>query len=550
MPDMMLRERAEDAIRTGNIYNEKRLFEKIMKNRFLILIFLALSLPVLSQSMYDEIQGSVSYISTQNVYVKFVSTKGIQIGDTLYLSKGDKLIPALVVSNKSSISCIGNALPGMQLSLTNVLIARKKVEIPLEVKAEKTNESLSANDIALQKDKSNELKGNKIDGRFSVSAYSNFSSNTYSLSTPNYRLRYNFALNAERIGNTGLSFENYMNYTHTLNNPFEKFKDLRVYNLSLKYDFDKTASIALGRKINANAANIGAVDGLQFEKRFKNFSVGALAGFRPNDTTYGLDVKLFQYGGYVAHKLENKSGIMQTSLAFFNQTNNMKTDRRYIYLQHSNSLLKNVDFFGSTEIDLYEFENNAPSTELILTSLYLSLSYRPVRNLSLALSYDARKNVYYYETFKNRIDSTLERETRQGMRFRFNYRPFKYFTWGGNAGYRLHTPTSSESMNAISYLTYSKLPFIDASLTLTGTALKTANLSGFIYGGSLYKDFLGGNLSAEIEYRKAPIFLEDVAEIGLMWRITKNLMLSGNVEATYDQNNILTRVFFNITQRF
>ena len=212
--------------------------------------------------------------------------------------------------------------------------------------------------------------------------------------------------------------------------------------------------------------------------------------------------------------------------------------------------LKNVDFFGSTEIDLYEFENNAPTNELILTSLYLSLSYRPVRNLSLALSYDARKNVYYYETYKNRIDSTLERETRQGLRFRFNYRPFKYFTWGGNAGYRLQTPTSTESMNAISYLTYSKLPFIDASLTLTGTALKTANLSGFIYGGSLYKDFLGGNLSAEIEYRKAPIFEEDIAELSLMWRITKNLMLSGNVEATYEQNNILTRVFFNIAQRF
>ena len=193
-----------------------------------------------------------------------------------------ELIPALVVSNKSSISCIGNAFPGVQLSLTNVLIARKKVEIPIEVEAEKTNESLSANDIALQKEqkhKPDELEGNKINGRFSVSSYSNFSSNPYSLSTPNYRLRYNFALNAERIGNTGLSFENYMNYTHTLNNPDEKFKDLRVYNLSLKYDFDKAATVTLGRKINGNAANIGAVDGLQFEKSFKNFSVGALAGF-------------------------------------------------------------------------------------------------------------------------------------------------------------------------------------------------------------------------------------------------------------------------------
>ena len=39
----------------------------------------------------------------------------------------------------------------------------------------------------------------------------------------------------------------------------EKYKDLRVYNLSLKYDFNKTSSIVLGRKININTANIGAV---------------------------------------------------------------------------------------------------------------------------------------------------------------------------------------------------------------------------------------------------------------------------------------------------
>ena len=139
MPGMMQQSLVVDAIRIFNICNEKDNSGELMKNKFLLLIFLAFSLSVFSQSMYDEIQGSVSYISTQNVYVKFVSTKGIQIGDTLYLTKGEKLIPALVVSNKSSISCIGNAFPGVQLSLTNVLIARKKVEIPLEVEAEKRN---------------------------------------------------------------------------------------------------------------------------------------------------------------------------------------------------------------------------------------------------------------------------------------------------------------------------------------------------------------------------------------------------------------------------
>jgi len=325
---------------------------------------------------------------------------------------------------------------------------------------------------------------------------------------------------------------------------------LKVYNLNLRYDFDKTTSLSLGRKINVNTANVGAVDGLQFEKTFKNITVGALAGTRPNDSTYGFDAKLLQYGAFISHNYTNQFRSAQTSLAFFNQTNNMKTDRRYMYLQHSNTLLKNVDFFGSAEIDLYAIENNKAITDFSLTGLYLSLGYRPVNNLSLALTYDARRNVYYYETYKNKIDSTLEKEMRQGLRFRFNYRPFKYFTWGGNAGYRLQTPTSHESMNAITYLTFSKLPFIDASLTLTGTALKTANLSGFLYGATVSKDFIDGNLVAEVEYRKDMIYNQDITDVSLSWRLSKSLMLSTDFEGTLEQGNASGRLFINLSKRF
>jgi len=521
-----------------------------MKIRFVILSFFCICINAFSQSNRIELKGSVSFISSQNVYVKFVNTDGIQIGDTLFIQKNNSLKPSLIVNNLSSISCVCTPIKGMQLSITNELIAKKRIEIPLEVIAEKSNESVAVTDLAIKNKPTETSAENKarFDGRLSISSYSNFSANPLSTNTPNYRIRYNLALNAEHIANTGLAFENYISYTHTLNNPLEKFKDLKVYNLALRYDFGKTASISLGRKINVNTANVGAVDGLQFEKKFKNITIGALMGTRPNDSTYGFDSKLLQYGAFISHNIQNELSSVQTSIAFFNQTNNLKTDRRYIYLQHSNSLLKNVDLFGSSEIDLYAVENTILITNISLTSLYLSLSYRPVNNLSLALSYDARKNIYYYETYKNKIDSTLEKETRQGLRFRFNYRPFKYFSWGGNAGYRIQTPTSKESMNAISYLTYSKIPLIDASVTVTGTALQTSNFSGFIYGASMSKEF--GNLSAEIEYRKALIFAQDIAELSLSWRLSKSLMLSTDFEATLEHGETSGRVFLNISQRF
>lgn len=522
-----------------------------MKSFLICIIFLITTLSLISQNIDETKTGSVSFISSQNIYVQFVNTDGIRIGDTLFISNNNRSTPALIVNNLSTISCIGKLIGGVQLSLTNKLFAKKRIELPLEVISEKSNESVALNDLAINKLKDSiSLDKEHIDGRFSVSSYSNFSANPLSKSTPNYRLRYNLALNVEHIANSKLSFENYMSFTHTLNNPLEKYKDFNVYNLALRYDFDKTSSISFGRKINVNTANIGAVDGIQFEKQYNNFVFGAMAGSRPNDSTYNFDLKLFEYGAFVSHKIEKTNGSALTAVAFFNQTNKLETDRRYIYIQHSNALLKNVDLFGSAEIDMFSLVNNVATNGFSLTSTYLSLMYRPARNLSLSLSYDARKNVYYYATYKNKIDSTLEKETRQGLRFRFNYRPFKYISWGGNTGYRLHTPTSEESMNAISYLTYSKVPLIDASLTINGTALQTANLSGFIYGASMSKNFINDNLSVEIEYRKALIYAQDIAELSLSWNLSKGLILSADFEATIEQGETTGRFFFNISKRF
>ena len=524
-----------------------------MIKRFLIFIFLGLGISTLAQPEYKELTGSITFISPENYYVSFVNTNGISIGDTLFILNNEKHEPVLTVREFSSTSCICNPIGYNKPNLSTNVVARIKNEIPVEVSAKKSNEPISVNDLTIENKNTKEtpwLNKAKFDGRLSVSNYSNFSSDAMSITTPNYRMRYNLTFNASHIGNSGLSLENYMSYTHTINNSLEKFNDLKVYNLALKYEFDKTASITLGRKINVNTANIGAVDGLQFEKSFKTISVGALVGYRPNDSTYGFDSKLLQYGAFVAHNYQKDIKYSRTSVAFFNQMNDFKTDRRYIYIQHSNSLLKNVDFFGSSEIDLYSVENNIPKNTFNLTSLYLSLSYRPVNNLSLSITFDQRRNVYYYQTYKSRIDSLLEKEMRQGLRFRFNYRPFVYFAWGGSAGYRLQTPTSQASANAVSYLTYSKIPLIDASITVTATALKTANVSGIIYGGSLSKDFFDGNFSAEIEYRKDLIFTQDIADISVFWRINKSFMLSADFETTFDNGDAFGRFFVNLTKRF
>lgn len=509
------------------------------------------------------LRGKISYISTQNVYVKFDNTEGIAIGDTLFAISKGKLTPSILVKNISSISCVGISLGGVKLALSNEIIANIKPKNHENIDLlhpVKSNESVNANDQAIKSitatvnDK--KLKS-RFDGRFSVSSYSNFS-NVKS----NQRYRYNLSLNADHIKNSKFSAESYISLTH-LSNELSYIgsnisKYLKVYSLAVKYDIDSTSTVSLGRRINVNMANIGAVDGLQYEKRIKNFTYGGVVGFRPDYYDYSFNPHLLQVGAFVSHNVQKENGYMQTSFALFNQTNNLKTDRRFGYFQHSNSLLKNLDFFGSAEFDFYTMNNLQPTTIFDLTSTYLSLRYRPWRPLSLFLSYDARKNIYYYETFKNQIDSILDKETRQGWRFQFNYRPFKFMSWGGSAGYRYQKSDPKPAINANSYLSFPQVPFLNVSAMLNATLLRSNYTNGMVYGASFSRDIIPGIIYGDVEYRmvnyqfnnSTSTLLQNIGELSLTWRIAKKLSLSSDFEATFEGGNNTQRIFLNLTQRF
>ena len=144
----------------------------------------------------------------------------------------------------------------------------------------------------------------------------------------------------------------------------------------------------------------------------------------------------------------------------------------------------------------------SPIIPITPTSLFFSLNYRSSRKWSWSASYDARKNVIYYESYKNFIDQLIDQETRQGARIRFNYRPFKFVTFGSSAGYRFQKDHQNTSKNLYSFLSFSRIPWIKMSATISNTLLESNYLKGNIYGIMLAKDLLNGKLFSEINYRK------------------------------------------------
>jgi len=540
-----------------------------MKRCFLIFIVTLSILNLYGQEDRPIAEGKVSYITLQNIYVKFEASGLVQPGDTVFIRKDQALVPLFVTESVSSLSCVGKPIAKTDIKVSDVVVIKVKKssksapikdKIPTETSSLRTDSVQNPESKHPAKSVSGSERAERIRGRLSATSYSSFS-NT---SDFNQRMRYTFTLSADHISGGKISTDTYITFTHKLNEwatvQNNIFNALKIYSLSVNYDVTNKTQIAVGRKINPKIASIGAIDGLQAETKAGNFTFGAVAGTSPDYTDYSFNPKQFEYGGYLSHDINNKSGNMSTSLAFFQQTSHGMTDRRFAYFQHDNSLIKNINLFVSSEVDLYALKDSVPTNTISLTSLYLSLRYRVSKQLSAYLSYDARKNVIYYETFKNYLDLLLQDATRQGYQLRINYRPSNSISSSLTGGYRFQKNDIHPMLNVNGFLTFSKVPGINSSVTFSTNLIKSSYVDGMIYGVQLDKELVPSKLSTGIYYRlvdnnylnatSGTRSLQHMAALELSWQISKKMYFSANYDGTFEKSNKYHSIYISLTQRF
>lgn len=533
---------------------------------FLMFIFIQAAFPVFAQEGNLEMEGRISYITGQNFYVKFENTSGIENGDTLYLPRNSVLEPVLVVQHHSSISCLCSKVGNLNLKVSDRIFALVKRKSPVKPVAEvpesvaETDRDINEQVLTSQQNiQRRTAPSNAVNGRLSLSSYSNFSN---TIRDDVHRFRYTLSLDAANVSDSKVSLETYLSFTHR-SNQWDLVQEnlnnaLKIYSLAVRYDFNESASIWAGRKINPKIANVGAVDGVQFQKMWDQFFVGAVVGTRPDFADYGFNADLLEYGAYIGQYAKVDNGVVQSSLAFFEQRNSGNIDRRFLYLQHNNSYVKNLNIFSSFEVDLFEIEDGEEKSTFNLISLYLSLRYRFSRKFSVFGSYDNRKNVIYYETFRNYYDEIIEQASRQGFRLRMNYRPITYLNLGLNAGTRFRETDPNPSNNFRGYATYSRVPYIDASFTLSANVIKTSYVEGQVYGARLTKDIIPGKINAMLNYRMVNFdysysdsqLLQNIAEIDVSYYFNKKLYLSVNYEATFNEDENYSRLYLNLRKKF
>ena len=540
---------------------------------FIIWATLFLSKPLDGQPAIRNITGQVSFISSQNIYVRFKNTSGISVHDTLYISSGDKLVPVLTVNSLSTTSCLCTAISGEDLPVGHVIIA--KVNPSNEVKEEKTLEDIKKetpghvqlNELSAAEkaaalsvsQKVTRLTKQRVSGSISAASYSDFSNTN---GTDIQRFRYTLAVDAKNIANSKLSAETYISFRHKSGNWSDVRKDifnaLKIYSLEVKYDIDSTTHLSLGRQINPRIASIGSFDGLQFEKSIKRFTVGLAGGSRPDFLNFGFDPHLLQFGGYLSYDVNNNRNYSGTSLAFMEQLNSGKTDRRFLYIQHSGSPVRNLNVFNSFEIDLFRLKNDKPASEFNLTSFYLSMNYRLLNNFTIGGSYDARKNPVYYETFRSKLDSLVENGLRQSYRLHANIRIANSFVFGLQSSLRYLKTDIRQSKNVSGYFTYNHTGKNYFSATLTGNYIETSYLNGITAGITILNSMISGKVQTSAGYSYQDYKLSEInqkiiqhtGKADIYWQIAKKAFLSLNYEITFEQNKTYNRLYLQIMKRF
>lgn len=452
------------------------------------------------------LQGSVTFVSSQHTYVKFASTETIQPGDTLFKdSTGVGYLPWLVVKNKSTVSCVAVVLAGQyRPAIGTYLYARA----PKTLSVQKNNFQIPKPPVnanpepvaftAPKVDRAETEKTNRqeIRGRISAASYSNLAG-----AASLHQMRYSINLQGTNINNSRFSTDNYLTFRHTLGAWDEvrsNFnRSLIIYSLGVKYDIDTSASLFLGRRMNQHISSMGAIDGLQYAKQWGRWHSGVLVGSRPDFEDYGINLHLLQAGGYLNFSVDTGRITYQTTLAFVEQQNQFKTDRRFAYFQQTAALGNILSAFASLELDLFSTVGQRPH----LTNSLVSIQVQPSRKVSVSAAYDNRKNVIYYESYKSFIDQLIENETRQGLRASLSYRPFKTISWGASSSWRFQKNQVNRSLNINTYLNFNTVPLLKASASITANLLQTDFLNSRMLGVRLSKELIPGVWFADLNGR-------------------------------------------------
>ena len=118
------------------------------------------------------------------------------------------------------------------------------------------------------------------------------------------------------------------------------------------------------------------------------------------------------------------------------------------------------------------------------------------------VSYDSRKRIIFYETFRTEVERMLEDdEARQGIRIRMNANPLKYINAGIAFSTRFQNDDLHESNNTNAYLSHGKLPYLGGRASVNYNINRSDYLESKIMAFRYARNLIHSVLDGDFYYR-------------------------------------------------
>ncbi len=418
-----------------------------MKNiiyHIFVLLFL-----ILGFSSKTESSPTVSYISSEGLYINGGTNYDLEKGDTLKIYKGDVYVALAFISNISRKSAACTIIEKFaELTIGDRVLNSANQEISLiEATVEKKEPTG-------KKKKNIRSSENYMSGYVSSQHYliTDMSSSSLSSYQPSLRTK----LKVENLYGHKIKLQikhrsryyNRSNKTYLPSN--QSSWTHRIYEFAL-YSTDKSSPIqwSFGRQSVYQMRGVGFVDGLYIGKIInEKITVGTAFGLEPDNVNQKISSSRKKAGFFIAYSALDQAGRkLLLTAALAGSYIHSFINREYVYLQADYSS-PNLRINQSAEFDIHRNARKAVlNKRLELSSYYVRLNYSLSKKYSAYLSYDTRERIRYFDDILT-PDSLFDMSSNQGIKLGVRLKPLDKISININTGIRMRSNSNSDNKYA------------------------------------------------------------------------------------------------------
>ncbi len=435
-------------------------------------------------------KAKVTYIASEAIYINAGTNAGIEIGDTLAVTKQSDTLAVLVVTNVSGSSAACELIDSRrELKVGDILQLAKYATTPKTGKSYEGEVVQDEGNGKIKRSRRARDAQNALSGGISLE-------NLYRKDQTGSRLSSNQAglrsrIKVKNISGSGIQFE--MRHRSRL---YQRSRSLRsssvtggsdewshqIYSFGLSYgDDNSTVSWGVGRMLAPHVRGMGYIDGGYVIRRVnERLHLGIAAGVTPNAQTSSIQLnrrKLGAYARYVAGDASKQRVSVTASLTSVLES--FSVSRDFLYLQSSYSRGRWLSLSQSFEVEFNRgWRYELAGKRFDVSNYYGTANFNVMTSASVYITYDARKNIRRFDN-ADTPDSLFDGSTHRGFRGGFRLNNLKNLRFYGNLGVRLRQNAFGNNTFGSLGARINRLPRRGHSLALSMSFVRTQFTTGY-----------------------------------------------------------------------